>query len=83
MLAEVLRGCGAILTAPHVTAEDRARALFNRGRALADQGDFDRAIADYTEFLRLKPDSGRFEPVAGFSQFGLPRDDRGNRFPSW
>jgi putative membrane-bound dehydrogenase-like protein len=33
--------------------------------------------------LRLKPDSGRFEPVAGFSQFGLPRDDRGDRFPSW
>ncbi len=33
--------------------------------------------------LRLKPDSGHFEPVAGFSQFGLPRDDRGDRFPSW
>src|SRR5262249_41972495 len=31
----------------------------------------------------LRPDSGAFEPVAGFSQFGLPRDDRGDRFPSW
>ncbi|HEX8204104.1 MAG TPA: PVC-type heme-binding CxxCH protein, partial [Isosphaeraceae bacterium] len=33
--------------------------------------------------LRVRPDSGRFEPVAGFSQFGLPRDDWGDRFPSW
>ena len=33
--------------------------------------------------LRLDPATGRFEPVAGFSQFGLPRDDRGDRFPSW
>ncbi len=33
--------------------------------------------------LRLRPASGEFEPVAGFSQFGLPRDDWGDRFPSW
>ena len=25
----------------------------------------------------------RVEPIAGFSQFGLPHDDWGNRFPSW
>ena len=25
----------------------------------------------------------RFEPIAGSSQFGLPHDDWGNRFPSW
>jgi putative membrane-bound dehydrogenase-like protein len=33
--------------------------------------------------LRVNPASGAFEPVAGFSQFGLPRDDWGDRFPSW
>ena len=33
--------------------------------------------------LRLRPATGEFEPVAGFSQFGLPRDDWGDRFPSW
>jgi putative membrane-bound dehydrogenase-like protein len=33
--------------------------------------------------LRVRPDTGEFEPVAGFSQFGLPRDDLGDRFPSW
>ncbi|MFO0909198.1 MAG: PVC-type heme-binding CxxCH protein [Isosphaeraceae bacterium] len=33
--------------------------------------------------IRFDPRSGLFEPIAGFSQFGLPRDDHGNRFPSW
>lgn len=33
--------------------------------------------------LRLRPGTGEFEPVSGFSQFGLPRDDWGDRFPSW
>jgi putative membrane-bound dehydrogenase-like protein len=29
------------------------------------------------------PDVYEPEPIAGFSQFGLPHDDWGNRFPSW
>jgi putative membrane-bound dehydrogenase-like protein len=33
--------------------------------------------------LRFRPATGEFAPVAGFSQFGLPRDDWGDRFPSW
>ncbi|MDR3638429.1 MAG: c-type cytochrome [Isosphaeraceae bacterium] len=33
--------------------------------------------------LKVRPQTGVFEPVAGFSQFGLPRDDWGDRFPSW
>ncbi|MBI1842375.1 MAG: c-type cytochrome [Verrucomicrobia bacterium] len=33
--------------------------------------------------FRLRPDSGAFELVAGRSQFGLARDDWGNRFLSW
>jgi putative membrane-bound dehydrogenase-like protein len=30
-----------------------------------------------------KPSAYEYEPIAGFSQFGLPHDDWGNRFPSW
>src|SRR5262249_35209081 len=30
--------------------------------------------------LRVDPATGSFRPVAGFSQFGLPRDDWGDRF---
>jgi putative membrane-bound dehydrogenase-like protein len=33
--------------------------------------------------FRFRPDTGEVEAIAGFSQFGLPRDDWGNRFPSW
>jgi putative membrane-bound dehydrogenase-like protein len=33
--------------------------------------------------LRFKPDTGEFDPIAGFSQFGLCHDDWGNRFLSW
>src|SRR2546425_1106712 len=33
--------------------------------------------------FRFRPESGEFEAVAGRSQFGLARDDWGNRFLSW
>jgi hypothetical protein len=33
--------------------------------------------------FRFRPATGEFQVVSGFSQFGLPRDDLGNRFPSW
>lgn len=33
--------------------------------------------------FRFRPDTGEVEVVSGFSQFGLPRDDWGRRFPSW
>jgi putative membrane-bound dehydrogenase-like protein len=42
-----------------------------------------RAVAIPRNDLRVRPATGEFEAVAGFSQFGLPRDDWGDRFPSW
>jgi putative membrane-bound dehydrogenase-like protein len=33
--------------------------------------------------FRFRPDTGDFEAIAGRSQFGLARDDWGNRFLSW
>ena len=33
--------------------------------------------------FRLRPDTGDFQAIAGRSQFGLARDDWGNRFLSW
>ena len=33
--------------------------------------------------LRFQPLTGEIEAIAGFSQFGLPRNDWGDRFPSW
>src|SRR4051794_65045 len=42
-----------------------------------------RAVPIPRNDLRVRPGAWTFEPVAGFSQFGLPRDDWGDRFPSW
>src|SRR5262249_17527870 len=33
--------------------------------------------------FRFRPETGEVEAVAGFSQFGLARDDWGRRFLSW
>jgi putative membrane-bound dehydrogenase-like protein len=33
--------------------------------------------------FRFRPEAGSFEPIAGRSQFGVTRDDWGNRFLSW
>ncbi|SIO59058.1 putative membrane-bound dehydrogenase domain-containing protein [Singulisphaera sp. GP187] len=33
--------------------------------------------------FRFRPETGEVEVVSGFSQFGLPRDDWGRRYPSW
>jgi putative membrane-bound dehydrogenase-like protein len=33
--------------------------------------------------FRFRPNTGEVESIAGQSQFGMARDDWGNRFPSW
>jgi putative membrane-bound dehydrogenase-like protein len=42
-----------------------------------------KAVSIRRRDFRFRPSTGEVEPVAGFSQFGLPRDDWGHRFPSW
>lgn len=43
----------------------------------------EKALALRQHDFRFRPQTGEVEAIAGFSQFGLPRDDRGDRFPSW
>lgn len=43
----------------------------------------DQAVSIRRRDFRFQPDTGTVEALVGFSQFGLPRDDWGNRFPSW
>lgn len=42
-----------------------------------------KAISIRGHDFRFRPDTGEFEAIAGRSQFGLARDDWGNRFLSW
>lgn len=43
----------------------------------------EKAVSLRRSDARFNPETGEIEAVAGLSQFGLPRDDRGDRFPSW
>jgi putative membrane-bound dehydrogenase-like protein len=47
-----------------------------------DQGP-ETAVSIARNDLGVFPDSWQCEAITGFSQFGLPRDDWGERFPSW
>jgi lipoprotein NlpI len=51
----LIRGCTAVIRSGHETPENLARAYFNRGRAYSDRGDYDRAIADFNDALRIEP----------------------------
>jgi putative membrane-bound dehydrogenase-like protein len=43
----------------------------------------ERAVPIPRHDFRFHPATGQFEPLAGFSQFGLARDDFNHRFVSW
>jgi tetratricopeptide (TPR) repeat protein len=48
-------GCTAVIQSSRETAADRATAYHLRGVAYRDKGDMDRAIADFSEAIRLNP----------------------------
>jgi tetratricopeptide (TPR) repeat protein len=50
-----ISGCTAVLQSPRATTEDRATAHHIRGNAYSGKKDYDRAIADYSEAIRLDP----------------------------
>jgi len=52
-----IAGCTRILEARGETAKSRSIAGYNRGNAYYAKGDYDRAIADYTEAIWLDPTS--------------------------
>ena len=50
-----IAGCTRLLQGRSETAHNRAVAYSNRGAAYNDKGDYDRAIADFNEAIRLDP----------------------------
>lgn len=52
----LIRACTAVIRSGRQTPENLARAFFNRGRAWADQGQYDRAIPDFDQAIRLDPE---------------------------
>jgi len=53
--AETIQGCDAVIRWARETTRDAAAAFYNRGHAYRNQGQFDRAIDDYDQALKLRP----------------------------
>jgi tetratricopeptide (TPR) repeat protein len=51
----LIRACTAVIRAARQSPENLAKAYFNRGRAWSDQGQFDRAMPDFDQAIRLDP----------------------------
>ena len=67
-LDQVIDGCTASIQSGKWSGEGLSWAYYNRGNAYDDKGDVDRAIADYTEAIRLDP------------KFALAYNNRGNAY---
>jgi tetratricopeptide (TPR) repeat protein len=50
-----VKGCTTIIQSRKETSENRAVAYSNRGNVWLDKKDYDRAIADYNEAIRINP----------------------------
>src|SRR5262249_30129616 len=51
----VIKACDRLIAARKMSSRDLAVTYSNRGRAYDGKGDYDRAIADYNESIRLNP----------------------------
>src|ERR1700733_2712070 len=50
-----LQACSALIQSGHETGMSLAKAFYDRGLAYAKKGDYDLAIQDYDQALRLNP----------------------------
>jgi lipoprotein NlpI len=69
----VIKGCTALIQSGALTQHHLVIALVNRGLAYYGKGDDDRAIADYNEAIRLRPNF-----AVAFNNRGWLYFDKGN-----
>jgi tetratricopeptide (TPR) repeat protein len=68
-----IAGCTAVLRRSKETRSNRAKALYNRGIALRDKGDLDRALVDFNEAIQLNP-----KGADAFNNRGITHRDKGD-----
>lgn len=72
---KALEMCDQALEQEHLNTRDHAATLINRGIIFMRQGNFQRALWDYEEGLKLKPDLIEAKVDQGAALFGLKRYD--------
>jgi tetratricopeptide (TPR) repeat protein len=67
---ERIDACTRVITGGQVAAQDLATAFYRRGNAWSDKHDYGRAIADYTDAIRLNPrNAGEYHNKAAAAYF--------------
>ena len=68
-----IEGCTRIVDDPKQKPKGRALAYFNRGNALMQQGDADKAIADFDAAIKLDPKN-----VSAYNNRGSAKNEKGD-----
>ena len=68
-----IEGCSRVIDDPKQKPKGRAAAYFNRGNALLQKGDHDKAIADFDEVIRLEPKN-----ASAYNNRGNARNEKGD-----
>jgi tetratricopeptide (TPR) repeat protein len=68
---ESINGCTAAAQSGRRSGQDLAAVFLNRGRAFANKGELDRAIADFNEAIRLNPNDATFAAIANYNRGGV------------
>jgi len=71
-----IASCTRIIGDTAETPANRAKAYFNRGLAYSSKKDYDRAIADYSEAIKLDPTYSRAYANRGFGYYNKKDYDR-------
>jgi tetratricopeptide (TPR) repeat protein len=73
---QTIQGCGAVLRANRETPQDSANAYFNRGAAYAGKLQYERAIQDFDQAIKLSPTFSRALQLRGLAWANKRQFDR-------
>jgi tetratricopeptide (TPR) repeat protein len=65
---ESISGCTAAAQSGRWSGQDLAAVLLNRGKAFANKGDLDRAIADFNDAILINPNDATFGATANYNR---------------
>ena len=85
-----IKGCTAVIEAPDTTPEVRAEAFFRRGLSWSEYNEYERAIQDYSETLKILPEHSSALNNRAYSwlklgkpQLGLPDAESAIGLPAY